>query len=192
MSKITEFLFGTKSPKPQATLKPSVPAPLTYSSQDVEIYFRDEVNKSKYLKDDARNTVIQHLLGRINILKTSNKLSVAEKRSLGINTRLTITKELISVLNDDGIRLSYPSAVITEMWSRATIKKSRHDQLKKLRSIPIKKFNLVSCGNENDCTWCKKNQNVEFDSNFDVEKAIEEHCQCDPYCACLVSGVHEF
>ena|ERR1035438_3244568 len=188
---IKSFLGHGSSRTVEATL---VKNPPTQDARNIgiEVYFRNEVFSSKFIKADARDTVINHLLGNTNILKTENKLSSDEKKALGINARLSITRELVGVLTEEGIKTYHPSAIISEMWNRATIKKLRHDNIEKLRvNSYAKKFTLMSCGNGDDCKWCKANQNREFQVSVDIEALIDKNCTCDPYCKCAIQPVIE-
>ena len=155
--------------------------------RDINFYFKREAQNSEFIKPEFKGRVYSHLLGTINLLKTGNKLTVNEKKALGINTRLSITRELIEVLNEKGLRLHYPSAVLTEMWSRAANSKSRHDRMSQLREGSIAEvFTLMSCGDGNDCSWCQANQDVEFPVTTDIEHLIESNCTCNPYCKCSI------
>ncbi len=193
MFKIVKSLFGTTPAAPaQVSQSAAKPNSLTGKDFSIESYFRAEVDNSEYLRDGAKQKVLDHLLGKIDIIKTGSKLSPDEKKALGLNTRLTITKEMVEVLNEKAIRLAYPSSVLTEMWSRATTKKSRHDQLEKLRASAVKKYKLITCGNGEDCIWCQAHQEQEFQAQFDLESAIAANCTCEPYCKCLVQPIIEF
>jgi hypothetical protein len=190
--KIVKSLFGDAAPSSSSTLPPALPTTPPSKDAGIELYFREEVEKSDYLKDESRQVVLDHLLGKIDILKSGNKLSPSEKKALGINARLTITSELVAVLNEKAIRLAHPAAIITNMWSRATSKKSRHEQIEKLRASGVKKFKLMSCGDGNDCTWCQATQKQELSAQFDMDSAISEKCKCDPYCKCFIYPIVEF
>lgn len=193
MLKLIKSLLGHRSTRTaEATLVKNI------STQEpknigIEVYFRNEVIHSKFIKEDAKDTVINHLLGNTNILKAGNKLTANEKKALGINARLSITKELVGVLTEEGIKTDHPSAIISEMWNRAMIKKLRHDNIEKLRaSSYAKKFTLMSCGNGDDCKWCEANQDREFQVSVDIEAMIDESCTCAPYCKCVIQPVIEF
>ena len=190
--KIVKSLFGS-APAPSSFVLPrNLPSTSPSKDAGIEFYFQEEVDNSKYLRDGAKQAVLDHLLGKTDILKSGNKLSSDEKKALGINARLTITRELVAVLNEEAIRLAYPAAIITEMWSRATVKKSRHEQFAKLKASGVKNFKLMSCGDGNDCTWCQATQKKELSAQFDMDLAISDNCKCDPYCKCFIYPIVEF
>lgn len=190
MFKIVKSLFGGTAVPAQASAQRHTHGE---KGAGIEDFFQSEVENSIYLKSEGKQAVLDHLSGKIDILKSSNVLSLEDKRSLGINTRLKITRELVAVLNDAGLNLDHPAAVITEMWVRATLRKSRHDKLERLRSGNIfKKFKLMSCGDGNDCLWCKEMQTREFDVQFEIESAISSNCRCAQHCKCIIQPIIEF
>lgn len=166
----------------------------TKLNNDLEWFFKRELRNCKLIKKECHSIVLDHLLRKKDILKTQNKLSVTEKKRLGINIRLSITKELIEVLNDEGIKNHHPRSIISNLYYRAFSAKSRHDQMNKFRSNDyIEKFVLNSSGGGGgDCDWCKLNQNIEFSVHKPIEKLIEENCSCDPYCYCFLTPIINF
>ena len=98
MFKLLKKLLGGKSSS-NYSKRESQP-----QEHDLQLFFEKELSENKFIKPESKSIVLQHLTGEINILKTENKLTKEEKKELGINTRLSITKELIAVLTDEGIK----------------------------------------------------------------------------------------
>ena len=161
------------------------------TNHELEWYFKREIKNCKLIKQNCDSIILEHLLRKKDILKTQNKLTVDEKKLLGINTRLSITKELIEVLNERGLKTHYPKSIISNLYHRAFFSKSRHDEMNKLRSgLLIDKVILRSSGGGGgDCEWCQSNQDIEFSVHIPIEKLIEENCSCDPYCYCYIQSV---
>lgn len=162
--------------------------------KDLEWFCKKELKKCNLIKPEYHSIVLDHLLRKKDILKTQNKLSVSEKKRLGINTRLSISKELIEVLNEQGIKNHHPKSIISNLYHRAFFAKSRHDQMNKFRSNgSIEKVVLNSSGGGGgDCNWCTLNQNIEFSVHMPIEKLIEANCSCDPYCYCFLTPILTF
>ena len=153
------------------------------NNYNIEHYFTIEINNSPFLKKDSQQIVMKHLLGEYNIVKTNNKLSVEEKKLLGINTRLSITKELVNVLNEEGLKQPDPKIILSDIWNRSTITKSKWDQYNKSKRVmPDVKFNLVSSGGGmGDCEWCQTRQKKKYLSEEDILFFLENKCECKPY-----------
>ncbi len=185
MLKLIRSLLGEK-PSPRPTTPPQASTPSAAPSVSIETYFRDELERSAYIREDRREIVLDHLLGHRDILDTANVLSAQEKKRFGFNARLKITAELADVLNETGIALAYPAAAIGAMWNAATLKKKLHDDLVKMRSAKVKTFKVLSCGDGRDCEWCKSMQGVQHPASFDLESEMVAKCRCEPYCKCVV------
>jgi hypothetical protein len=165
----------------------SIQLPVTYENRDnnendIRKYFLQEIEKSHFLKKESHDQVLKHLLGEINILKTENKLTVAEKKALEINTRLSITKELVNVLNEEGLKIEYPKSIITDMSNRASNSKLSYDSYIRAKKAGVTKFKLISSGGGmGDCDWCIQKQKLDFLSDADISFFLENKCNCEPY-----------
>lgn len=152
------------------------------NENDIRKYFLQEIEKSPFLKKERHDQVLKHLLQETNILKTETKLTVEEKKALGINSRLSITKELVNVLNEDGLKIEYPKSIITDIWNRASNAKLSYDSYMKAKKAGISKFKLVSSGGGiDDCDWCTQKQKLKFLSETDIVFFLENKCDCEPY-----------
>ncbi len=156
----------------------------------IEDYFKIEVESSTYLNSESHNLVMRHLCLEINLVKTENKLSTEEKRELGLNPRQVITRELVQVLNQDGLKLSYPKAVLSDIYYKATFAKSKSENFTKAINIGVKKFTLLLAGDENECEWCKSNVNIQLGT--DVLELFNKNCCCTPYSKTMIQPVIEF
>ena len=168
----------------------SVSTPINNSvitiKDDLDLYLKEEIDKVDFIKRDFQGVVLLHLLGTKNILKEGTKLSVDEKKALGLNTRTSITREFVEVLNEKGLKSDDPKGSVQSLYYRAVFKKSRTEDLQRIRGIGIKKIKLLSAGDERDCSWCKSVNYRAFDSGKDMIDLIEKNCTCTSYCRCVI------
>lgn len=157
--------------------------------KEIGLYFKQELNDCPYIKIECRNIVLDHLMHKKYLTKTENKLTAEDKKSLGINPRVSVTRELIEVLTDEGIRQKDPKDVLSSLYLRATFNKNREDTLEKYKNVGIECFSLMACGDERDCNWCKSMQGVEISVYKDINTLIKENCVCESHCRCAIRPI---
>jgi hypothetical protein len=157
------------------------------NNDDISSYLNTEIDKIDFIKDECRNVVLLHLLGKHDLLKNGEKLPVAEKKALGLNTRVSITREFVAVLNEKGLRSDDPKGIVQNLYYRAVFKKSRTEDLQRIRGIGIKKIKLLSAGDERDCSWCKSVNDRTFDSAKDMIDLLQV-CHCCGNCLTFASS----
>lgn len=177
-------LFTKPSPAPRAS-QPAV----EIEDRSIDDYFLGELRESKYIRPDCYAVVLKHLKHEASLTKTGNKLTADEKQALGLNPRITITKELVEVLTAEGLARVDPSVVLGEIYNKATVKKARTDNVRKSIDAGVEKFTLMSGGDNTECDWCKEHLNEEFE--HDVLQVIEDNCTCVPYHKCSLRTVIE-
>ncbi len=153
-------------------------------------YFLAELKENKYIKHEHLESILKHLTHDVSLTKTSNTLTSNEKKALGLNTRLSITKELLEVLTPDGLALNNPKVILEEIYNKATITKLRDDNFEKSIKAGIKKFTLNECGDGSECEWCKANLGIEYGPN--ILQLIRDNCKCTPYSKCFITPIVEF
>jgi len=154
------------------------------NSHDLKSYLKNELSKSELIKEDFKHIVLDHYLEKTNLLKTGNKLTRDEKKEIGINTRLSVTKELIEVLTDDAIaNEANPKEIISNIYHKARTAKYRHDELINMKKLGITQFTLMNCGDERDCEWSQLSSSKKFNVNDDINSLIESKCDAS-YCRC--------
>jgi hypothetical protein len=158
----------------------------TSNNDDISSYLKVEINKVDYIKDECRNVVLLHLLGKHDLLKNGEELPVAEKKALGLNTRLSLTREFVAVLNEKGLKSDDPKGIVKNLYYRAVFKKSRTEDLQRIRGIGIKKIKLLSAGGTRDCSWCQSVNDKVFDASNDMIDLIDKNCTCTSYCRCVI------
>ncbi len=194
MSQFFKKLFSSDFPdkQPISSDLPNKKLALVDKNKDKLIdYFFDEINLSQYVKHEKADIILKHLTHEIDLLKSANVLSSEEKKSLGINPRLKITKDFIDILSDEGMKLEYPKEVLNNIYYRAFFKKSREEEYLKLKSLDIKNIKLMSSGVD-DCKWCQKMQKKKALSEEEIRYFIDNKCQCEPYSKCYLEGEIKF
>ena len=153
-------------------------------------YFQEELNSSRYIKKEHHETVLKHLTHEINLIRTENKLTSDEKKALGLNPRQTITRELIEILTENGLKLHNPKEILAEIYNKATIAKMTDDNFAKSIKAGIETFTLNASGDESECEWCKANLDVEMGQN--ILQLMKGNCTCTPYSKCFINPVVKF
>jgi len=174
MFKILNSIFGLKASKQKIDS--------ASEKEDLESCFLARLQSSKFIKPEAIDIVMKHLTHEINLNKTGNKLSVDEKKALGLNTRLSITKELIDILTPEGIAQTDPKSILERIFYKATFENTREKEIQRLRKIGIKTFMLQPSNSEKDCQWCQSMKDKVLPVSTDINSLIEENCKCEDWC----------
>lgn len=153
-------------------------SPYTVQSQSLNDLFLKHFNESSYFKEGTFDTVIKHLKHEIDLNKSGLKLNVCEKKELGLNSRLSITSDLVSVLSKSGLELADPKDALKQVYYRATFEASRIEKFQKMLSTGIVEATYNSCKDERDCEWCKVNDGVKFTISESLNTEINQSCTC--------------
>ncbi|EPM4074616.1 hypothetical protein [Vibrio parahaemolyticus] len=173
--KLISKIFSKKASDKKAR-KPSLQAIQPKSLDDL---FEKHFNESAYFKEGAFDTVIKHLRHEIDLNKSGEKLTAEEKKSLGLNSRLSITSDLVAVLSESGLNLPNPKEALKQVYYRATFEANRIENFNKMLSAGIEQATYTSCGDERDCGWCKVNNGVKFKISEALNTEINQGCTCD-------------
>lgn len=149
-------------------------------------YFDREIKNSNEIKEGCYKVVLSHLEHKVNLNKTGNKLSADEKKTLGINARLSITHELVGILTEEGMKVNDPKLILTGMYYRATFRKSREENIKGYKKIGVKRFKLSSVADERDCAWCRRQDGKYKPIDTDINELIDRNCICDSHCRLIM------
>ena len=184
--KFMKGLLGGDAPPTPATVAPAAP-PLgddAFNKSDPRFQkiAREELAKCQFIRPEAVEAVYLYLLDQNKLFETKTPLSVEEKRTLGINTRLKITQEHTALLTTQGLQSHYPAEIIPNLWRAATFRYRRVLELEKLRRLAMcKTVTLTTIGESDSCEWCNKTNGKKFDINQDLDRLIEVNCKCQPY-----------
>ncbi|AGU59904.1 hypothetical protein DEB41_17255 [Vibrio anguillarum] len=166
----------SKKTSDKKTSKSSLQAIQPKSLDDL---FEKHFYESSYFKENAFETVIKHLRHEIDLNKSGEKLTAEEKRELGLNSRLSITSDLVAVLSESGLDLPSPKEALKQVYYRATFEANRIENFNKMLSAGIEQATYTSCGDERDCGWCKANSGVKFKVSEALNAEINQGCSCD-------------
>lgn len=167
----------------------NLPFSSAHSAASDDEYFIRELKACPYIKIEAHERVLKHFRHEESLTKTNNKLTAAEKNKIGLNPRLSITRELIEILSEDGIALENPKQLLRDIYNKATIEKMRDEKIARALSLGIKKFKYRA-SLEDCCDWCKKNDGKEF--GVEVISRLNSECTCRPYCGGVIMSKIEF
>ncbi|WP_234918823.1 hypothetical protein, partial [Vibrio anguillarum] len=173
--KLISKMFSKKT-SDKKTSKSSLQAIQPKSLDDL---FEKHFYESSYFKENAFETVIKHLRHEIDLNKSGEKLTAEEKRELGLNSRLSITSDLVAVLSESGLDLPSPKEALKQVYYRATFEANRIENFNKMLSAGIEQATYTSCGDERDCGWCKANSGVKFKVSEALNAEINQGCSCD-------------
>lgn len=177
----------------QQKTKPSIVAPppvapvpqeagIDKSNPRFQRIAREELAKCPYIRKEAIESVFLYILDQQKLFETKTPLSVEEKRDLGVNTRLKITKEMVAVLTTEGLQSHYPAEIVPNLWRSTTFRYRRIMDVERLRNMQLcetVKFQGVM--GLDSCEWCKKVEGKSFDINEDIDRLLEDNCKCEPY-----------
>jgi len=175
MFKFINKIFGKQSQTKKIKEKPLE----IVKGERLDDLFLKHFNESFYFKESSFETVIKHLKHDIDLNKSGEKLTTSKKKELGINTRLSITSDLVAVLSKKGIELSNPKYALKQVYYRATFEENRLENFQKMISVGVSEATYKSCSDERDCSWCKANNGVVFSVSKDLNNEINKNCKCD-------------
>lgn len=184
MFKILNSIFGAKSKKEKVVE--------TSEKEDLECCFLARLQSSKLIKPEAIGIAMKHLTHEINLNKTGNKLSVDEKKALGLNTRLSITKELLDILTPEGIAQTDPKSILEHIFYKATFENTREKEIQRLRKTGIKTFMLQPSNSEKDCQWRQSMKDKVLPVTTDINSLIEQNCKCEDWCRSTIYPIIDF
>lgn len=182
-------LFNANS-RPAPVSPVSEPPALARESElDIVAYYKAEIASSPLIKESGQEAVLKDFLHEVK-LKDGELLTLEEKRSLGINTRTKITRELYEVLTPEGLELG-PKRVLETLYLKATFNHNRHREIAKMKRIGVNQYSPMSCGDNRDCNWCTSMDGKLISVEVDFVQLIKENCTCD-YCRCVLQAKINF
>lgn len=175
----------SKPANPPSSASDSQVESVPVSENPIRDYFMEELRATSLIKAEAHPVLLRHLSHEINLNKTGNLLTTDEKKALGLNPKLKLTREIADVLTEEGLRHPYAGGIVAEIYTRATIRKSIDDNFRKALSAGLDRFKLMPCGDGSECAWCSTNQETVFGT--DVLRLKTVHCTCPSPGSCLIN-----
>lgn len=182
-------LFSTAPKASPSIWTPEATELNTNALPDITEYYRAEIANSPFIKESGREAVLRDFLHEVK-LKDGEPLCLEEKRSLGINPRLKITRELYEVLTPEGVEFR-PKKALEPLYLQATFDHNRHRDIARMKSIGIAQYAPMSCGDGRDCPWCTSMDGKLISVDVDFVQLIKENCTCD-YCRCSLQAKINF
>lgn len=182
-------LFNTAAKPASVSSVQETPEAVQKSQPEIMTYYKTEISNSPFVKESGREAVLRDFLHEVK-LKDGEPLSLEEKRSLGINTRLKITRELYEVLTPAGLEFG-PKEVLESLYRKATFDHNRHRDIARMKGLGIKQYSPMSCGDNRDCDWCTAMDGKLISVEVDFVQLIKENCTCD-YCRCSLQAKINF
>lgn len=187
--KIFSKLFNTAAKPASVSSAPEAPEVAEKSPPEIVTYYKTEIANSPFVKESGREAVLSDFLHEVK-LKDGELLTLEEKRSLGINTRLKITRELYEVLTPAGLEFG-PKKVLESLYLKATFDHNRHRDIARMKGLGIKQYSPMCCGDNRDCGWCTSMDGKLISVEVDFVELIKENCTCD-YCRCVLQAKINF
>lgn len=162
-----------------------------FDAGDVDDFFLYEIQRSPYIKEDCYDLVLNHLKGVKRLTKTGNVLTADEKRSLGLNTRISITHELMNVLTSDGLKKSDPKKILVSLYCSAIFQKKILEDMVRYKNAGLEYVQFMGVGDEKECSWCRSQHRKLFPVSCDFRAIIEQGCECEEHCRAVLVPVIE-
>lgn len=182
-------LFKAAAQPGPVSQEPEMSTAVQNSQPEIVTYYKTEISNSPFVKESGREAVLKDFLHEVK-LKDGELLSLEEKRSLGINTRLKITRELYEVLTPAGLEFG-PKKVLESLYLKATFAHNMHGAIARMKDAGIKQYSPMSCGDNRDCDWCTSMDGKLISVEVDFVQLIKENCTCD-YCRCSLQAKINF
>ncbi|AHC85729.1 hypothetical protein X970_10995 [Pseudomonas monteilii SB3101] len=182
-------LFNTAAKPASGNSEPEAPAAPQLPQAEIVAYYKSEISNSPFVKESGRTAVLKDFLHEVK-LKDGEPLSLEEKRSLGINTRLKITRELYEVLTPEGLAFG-PKKALESLYYKATFNHKRHGDIARMKGAGIHQYSPMSCGDNRDCDWCTSMNGKLISVDVDFVQLIKQNCTCD-YCRCVLQAKIDF
>lgn len=158
--------------------------------QCLDSLFEKHFNESPFFKKHTFDIVIRHLKHEIDLNKSGTKLTANEKKDLGLNTRLSITSDLVVVLSKSGLELVRPKDALKQVYYRAKFESNRIESFQKMLSLGIENVTYMACKDEKDCEWCKANDGIKFVVSEALNTEINQSCKCDWNRGCFIPEIN--
>jgi hypothetical protein len=113
-------------------------------------------------------------------------LSVEDKRSLGLNTRMKYSRTFIDYFDPVSLKIIEPKSILTNMHVGAFHRVSRRRNLMRFRSLGVKRVRIIPVGDGRDCDKIVHLNKV-YELN-DVPDLPLQGCNA-PYCRCMYEPI---
>jgi len=178
---------------PEIVLK-SCPASLSYEANQDEIgsyqddkrritFIKEEIARSPYIKRSHADIVLMRIVS-LGAPINEEIFSLEEKKALGLNTRMKISKELYSCMTEKAMDdYENPKYIIEMLYNKATIRFYRHQNFDRMKESGAEYYIINSSKAALDeCEWCKSVDGKKFPITKSYPDMVDRYCSCTPYC----------
>jgi hypothetical protein len=109
-------------------------------------------------------------------------LTVAEKKALGLNTRMKYSKAFIECFDPSAFKRIEPKVFLENIHLDAFHRVSRKNELRRFRKVGVRKVEIIDVGDAGDCSKIKRFRKVH--NLDDVPELPLPGCTA-PYCRCM-------
>jgi hypothetical protein len=141
-----------------------------------------EYIKEAGIFDESKiEAIVDYVIGAKQMNYTDNLLSVDEKKSLGLNSRLKISKDLIDIFDRDKVNDLNPKDELRKVRIRIDSHLALIRDISIMKKLGFKKARYLGGHDERTCPWCLEHTGKFFDINDDVLHTVENNCTCYKY-----------
>jgi hypothetical protein len=117
-----------------------------------------QIEKSSYFKHEKKQALIDLLKETSNLYDPfpyDDCLTVAEKKALGLNTRLKLSRQMIDFLTEEGLKIENPKEIISTMYYQVCSKESAVKDKERMESAGLAMYVWETSGGERVCPACR-------------------------------------
>lgn len=186
--KLINRIFNLFKSLDEKTVRSELPVPQEHKeNKDLMHFLNFYLNQSPYIKIEKRQVVLEHLLNIRDIFKTNNYLSLAEKKELGVNVRVKVSRELADVLNSDGLKLNNPKYAILSIEHKAGGDYNRYAFIQEFKTSKVlSKVKIICPIDAKTCEWCKSINEKSLSVDTNINLLIQDNCTCEDWNRCVI------
>lgn len=157
---------------------------LASRSRDQKFYIEQlkrEIKESVFIKESEKKDLIERFrLEARTVVLSDDYLTEREKISLGLNDRLKIHRDMISITTERAISTyGNPGLALSYMVSRCEMLERIKIDQERMKNIGIERFRVGVINRGNACDWCLS---IDKDETFSVKhnfiKDVINNCHC--------------
>jgi hypothetical protein len=117
-----------------------------------------QIEKSPYFKPEKKQCLIDLLKNNSNLndpFSYDDCLTVSEKKDLGLNSRLKISRQMIDFLNGEGLKLENPKEIISTIYHYVSSKQTSIETKERMESAGLTMYVWETSGDERVCPACR-------------------------------------
>jgi uncharacterized protein with gpF-like domain len=172
-----------------------------------------QIEKSPYFKLEKKQILIDMLKKASNLtdpFSYDDCLTATEKKALGLNSRLKISRQMIDFLNEKGLKLKNPKEIISSIYHHVRSKESALEHQERMQDTGLKFYVWETSGDERVCPACRvmdgklcrwsdptvysRNKGKDWIPRPQTDVHVhpgENTCKSEGYCRCMATSYWE-